>query len=223
MTISVTTQDIVPALKKAAKVAAKSGTLPILEHIALLSDNGQLHITANDLQRCTTSRIPCDGDIQACCVRARTLAAALQTARTEDITLTAEGGELTVRAGRNRQTIKTLPYNEFPQPEIGDHTELHTKPADLARAISAVRYAAATKDVRPYLNGIYIGEGYAVASDGHRLARVQLNSGEHRPVIIPAEAASDIIDRAGGPGCLSDKKPARYTHTHRHLQHPAGG
>src|SRR5690554_2621909 len=207
-TLTINTQAISAAVKQAAKIAARTSTLPVLEHIALRSEGGQLHITANDLQRCTTEAVECDGDITACCVRAKTIAAALQTARSDSVTLdTKTEGALVLRSGRSRQTFKTIDYSAFPQPVISEQTELAATPAELARAISAIKYAAATKDVRYYLNGVYIGEGHVVATDGHRMAHTQLDNGTHTPIIIPLDAMADILERAGGNRvCLTENQ-----------------
>lgn len=198
-TLTINTGALAAAVKRATKIAGRTSTMPILEHIALRSEGGQLHITANDTLRCVSESIECVGDITAGCVQARAFNAALQNLRTDTVTLSSDDiGELTLRAGRSKLKLKTLPYTEFPQPKLGEQTTLSCTPADLAKAVSTVKYAAANDDVRKMLNGVFIDGEYAVGADGHRLAYTELASGNHEPIIIPIASTADIVERASG-------------------------
>ena len=107
---------------------------------------------------------------------------------------------LAIRAGRSRFTLQTLPESDFPDLAAGDMT--HTfklAAADLKRLIDKTQFAISTEETRYYLNGIYLhtaGTGKAptlraVATDGHRLAQVEL----------PLPAGAD-----GMPGIIVPRK-----------------
>jgi DNA polymerase-3 subunit beta len=107
---------------------------------------------------------------------------------------------LAVRAGRSRFTLQTLPESDFPDLAAGDMTHKFTlSAADLKRLIDKAQFAISTEETRYYLNGIYLhvaGSGNsqtlrAVATDGHRLAQVDL----------PAPAGA-----AGMPGIIVPRK-----------------
>jgi len=90
---------------------------------------------------------------------------------------------LTVRAGRSRFTLQTLPEADFPDIAAGDMTHKFTLgAADLKRLIDKTQFAISTEETRYYLNGIYLHAAgtaqaptlRAVATDGHRLAQMEL-------------------------------------------------
>ena len=90
---------------------------------------------------------------------------------------------LAIRAGRSRFTLQTLPESDFPDLAAGDMTHSFTlAAADLKRLIDRTQFAISTEETRYYLNGIYLHAAgsakaatlRAVATDGHRLARVDL-------------------------------------------------
>jgi DNA polymerase-3 subunit beta len=115
-----------------------------------------------------------------------------------------EGGgettQLTVRSGRSRFVLQTLPATDFPDLAAGEFPHrFELKSADLRRLIEKTQFAISTEETRYYLNGIYLhtldvdGEARmrAVATDGHRLARVEL----------PAPSGA-----AGMPGVILPRK-----------------
>lgn len=90
---------------------------------------------------------------------------------------------LTLTSGQSRFSLQTLSAEDFPDlavGEIGD--EFTIDAADLKRLIEKTRFAISTEETRYYLNGIYFHTAEtgrtktlrAVATDGHRLAQVEL-------------------------------------------------
>src|SRR5258708_4310950 len=88
---------------------------------------------------------------------------------------------LSIRAGRSRFTLQTLPESDFPDLAAGEMTHSFKVAAgDLKRLIDKTQFAISTEETRYYLNGIYLhvagtakaGTLRAVATDGHRLAPV---------------------------------------------------
>ena len=87
-----------------------------------------------------------------------------------------------LRCGRSTFTLSALPPEEFPElskTEFACRFQLAAE--DLRGLIDRTGFAASTEETRYYLNGIYLHttehEGVpvlrAVATDGHRLARVR--------------------------------------------------
>jgi DNA polymerase-3 subunit beta len=112
---------------------------------------------------------------------------------------------LTVRAGRSRFTLQTLPEADFPDIAAGDMTHKFTLgAADLKRLIEKTQFAISTEETRYYLNGIYLHVAgtapnlmlRAVATDGHRLAQVELAApagAEGMPgVIVPRKTVNEM-------------------------------
>jgi DNA polymerase-3 subunit beta len=94
-----------------------------------------------------------------------------------------EKERLTLAAGHARFALQTLPADDFPDIGIGDMgQEFELDAQDLKRLIDKTRFAISTEETRYYLNGIYLHTAEtdkkptlrAVATDGHRLAQVEL-------------------------------------------------
>jgi DNA polymerase-3 subunit beta len=130
---------------------------------------------------------------------------------------------LSVRAGRSRFTLQTLPESDFPDLAAGDMTHKFTLPgADLKRLIDKTQFAISTEETRYYLNGIYVHVSdeaqpvlKAAATDGHRLARVTVPRPEGAQgmpgVIIPRKCVTELrklLDEIDGTVqiSLSDSK-----------------
>jgi DNA polymerase-3 subunit beta len=98
-----------------------------------------------------------------------------------------------------------LPESDFPDLAAGDMTHNFTVgAADLKRLIDKTQFAISTEETRYYLNGIYLhttGTGKsamlrAVATDGHRLAQVELplpSGAAGMPgIIIPRKTVGEV-------------------------------
>ena len=114
---------------------------------------------------------------------------------------------MTVKAGRSRFQLPTLPRDDFPVIVEGDLPTSFELPARvLAELIDRTRFAISTEETRYYLNGIFFhvsddagGGGpllKAAATDGHRLARYTIarpDGAEAMPdVIIPRKCVAEI-------------------------------
>src|SRR5262252_6980107 len=112
---------------------------------------------------------------------------------------------LTIRAGRSRFTLQTLPESDFPDLAAGDMTHAFTlAAADVKRLIDRTQFAISTEETRYYLNGIYLHAAgsakaaslRAVATDGHRLAQVDMplpKGADGMPgVIVPRKTVCEV-------------------------------
>ncbi|MEM7567068.1 MAG: DNA polymerase III subunit beta, partial [Pseudomonadota bacterium] len=129
-------------------------------------------------------------------------------------------GRLRLSAGTSEFSLQVLPEDDFPSlPQAEDGQRFTVPTADLARLIDKARFAMSQEETRYYLNGIYLHVAAekltAVATDGHRLARMQLDMPEGADgipgVIVPRKAVSEalkLVDDLGGPVqvALSDVK-----------------
>ena len=115
------------------------------------------------------------------------------------------GGQITLMAGRSRFNLSCLPVEDFPVMAGGDFSHsFKLKTADLRTLIDRTRFAISTEETRYYLNGIYLHaattEGVAVlravATDGHRLARVELplpdGTAGMPGIIVPRKAVIEV-------------------------------
>ncbi len=112
---------------------------------------------------------------------------------------------MTLRCGRSIFTLAVLPPEDYPLMSGGDLPYSFTLSArELRTLIDRTRFAISTEETRYYLNGIYLhatGNNEvsvirAVATDGHRLARVEMQLPEGAAgmpgVIIPRKTVLEL-------------------------------
>src|SRR3984885_7321246 len=122
--------------------------------------------------------------------------------------------QLTLSSGRSNFKLGCLPVEDFPKMPEGDlkHT-FRLSAADLRALIDRSRFAISTEETRYYLNGIYLHTAKnknvevlrAVATDGHRLARVEMpapSGAKGIPgIILPRKTVNEVrklIDESPG-------------------------
>jgi DNA polymerase-3 subunit beta len=141
-------------------------------------------------------------ETQAVTVAARKLQDLLR-ALPDDSTLTvdATGGKMTVRAGRSRFNLQTLPAADYPRIGLGDEQlqTLTLPQRELRGLLKSAEFAMAQQDIRYYLNGmLLVFDGaslQAVATDGHRLSWASLavpGSYQRQEVIIPRKTVLEL-------------------------------
>jgi DNA polymerase-3 subunit beta len=123
------------------------------------------------------------------------------------VKLTDDGasGRLEVEAGRAHFTLATLPREDFPVMAATDYAANFSAEAKvLRRLFDKSKFAISTEETRYYLNGVYmhVSEGEegpvlrCVATDGHRLARVDAplpEGAEGMPgVIVPRKTVGEL-------------------------------
>ena len=118
---------------------------------------------------------------------------------------TGDAGQLVLRSGRSRFTLQALPASDFPDLTSGEFSHRFALAAvELKRLIENTQFAISTEETRYYLNGIFLHtvdvDGTAmlraVATDGHRLARVETPAPQGSVgmpgVIAPRKAVSEV-------------------------------
>jgi len=178
MKFRISRDALLKPLNLVAGLVERRQTLPVLSNVLLNLDGDRLSITGTDLEAELVGRLQLEaaGEAGEITVPARKLAdicKSLPEGATIDFSV--RDGKATLRSGRSRFTLATLPAREFPNIEdsIGTH-QLTLKQGQLRRLIERTSFAMAQQDVRYYLNGMYwelrSGVLKAVATDGHRLA-----------------------------------------------------
>src|SRR6202008_2001690 len=130
---------------------------------------------------------------------------------------------LAVRGGRSNFRLGCLPTDDFPQMAGSSMpVSFSLGAADLRTLIDRARFAISTEETRYYLNGIYLHAAKsgdvpvlrAVATDGHRLARVEMmlpEGGAGMPgVIVPRKTVGELrklIDETDQPIEISLSDP----------------
>src|ERR1700726_1010076 len=151
--------------------------MPVLANVLLGVREGQLSITATDLEvelvASTEVVVQEAGDIT---VPGRKFLDILRALPEKlSVSLTVEGEKVVIKAGRSRFSLSTLPAVEFPVIEdINSQQTVQVPRKELLRLLEKTHFSMEQQDVRYYLNGMLLEiDGLslrAVATDGHRLA-----------------------------------------------------
>jgi DNA polymerase-3 subunit beta len=190
-------------LSAVSGIVERRHTLPILANVLLEQKNGQLHVTATDLEMQITAVADLEGkDGQSTTVGARKLQDLLRALPDDaQVNVDATGSRMTVRAGRSRFNLQTLAASDYPRINVGqDKLQSRTLPQrDLRSLLKLAEFAMAQQDIRYYLNGMLLvldGEQMrVVATDGHRLSYASgavSKQEEKREVILPRKAVLEL-------------------------------
>jgi DNA polymerase-3 subunit beta len=228
MKLTIEKAALLKALGHVQSVVERRNTIPILSNVKLDARDGKLSLTATDLDLAIDEII--DTEVMSpggTTIPAHTLydiVRKVPEGAQIELTLNREDQRMTLVAGRSRFTLSCLPTEDFPIMSGGDLPHIfELTAADLKRLIDKTRFAVSTEETRYYLNGIYIHvtefEGKdvmrGVATDGHRLARVELpmpKGAKGMPgVIVPRKTIGELrklIDEFDGivGVALSDTK-----------------
>jgi DNA polymerase-3 subunit beta len=190
-------------LQAVSGIVERRHTLPILANVLLEQREGRLFVTATDLEMQITAESVMDGKAgQATTVGARKLQDLLR-ALPDDATLTVDvaSSKMTVRAGRSRFNLQTLPAADYPRITLGTEQlqTLSLPQRDLRRLFKLAEFAMAQQDIRYYLNGMLLvvdhGTLQAVATDGHRLSWASIAvAGDYarQEVILPRKTVLEL-------------------------------
>ena len=190
-------------LQAVSGIVERRHTLPILANVLLEQKDGRLNVTATDLEMQITAVSDLAGkDGQATTVGARKLQDLLRALPDDaSLNLDAAGSKMTVRAGRSRFNLQTLPASDYPRISLGAE-QLQTialPQKDLRALLRLAEFAMAQQDIRYYLNGMLLvldqGSLQAVATDGHRLSWASLavaGSFSRQEVILPRKTVLEL-------------------------------
>jgi DNA polymerase-3 subunit beta len=206
--LTVNRSTLLSALEPARRVSEARSTIPILLNVLLAVENGKLRVEATDLDMVLSVAVAADvekaGSVTA---PVRTLydlvrklpdGASIALEHLDDL--------LSIRSGRTRAKIATLPAHDWPDVVNDDNwaARFSLSPDSLAGMLARTEFAISSEEARYYLNGVYLHcveiDGRRllrmVATDGHRLARIETaapeGSADMPAVIIPRKAVAEI-------------------------------
>jgi DNA polymerase-3 subunit beta len=208
MKVTIERAALLRALGHVHRVVERRTTIPILANVLIDARDSAVRLKATDLDLEMVETAAAEvGQAGATTLPAHTLYDIVRKLP-EGAQVSLDGGEsgqLTLRSGRSRFNLSTLPESDFPDVTSGEFSHsFHLAPAELKRLIEKTQFAISNEETRYYLNGIYIHaldvDGRlmlrAVATDGHRLARLEAPAPEGCAgmpgVILPRKAVQEV-------------------------------
>ena len=208
MKLTIERAALLRSLNHVQSVVERRNTIPILSNVLLEAADGKLSLTTTDMDLAIVESVDADiAEAGAITTPAHTLYDIVRKLPDgAQIALDYDGADqkLSLASGRSRFVLACLPREEFPIMAEDDMPHQFVLSAqDLKNLIDKTRFAISTEETRFYLNGIFmhVPEGdpqalIAVATDGHRLARVRLplpDGAKSAPgVIIPRKTVSEV-------------------------------
>ena len=192
-------------LSHVQSVVERRNTIPILSNVLIeAAPAGTVRVMATDLdlqvvETMTAVSVETPGAITVSAHLLFDIARKLPDG--SQVSLETAENRMTVKAGRSRFSLPTLPRDDFPMIVEGDlPTSFEMPAATLAQLIDRTRFAISTEETRYYLNGIFLHVSdedlKAAATDGHRLARYTIprpEGAEGMPdVIVPRKCVAEL-------------------------------
>lgn len=209
MKLTIERSVLLKSLGHVQSVVERRNTLPILSNVKLDATEDGLALNATDMDLDIVERVPATVEVPgATTAPAHTLfeiVRKLPDGAQVEIAFDEDSAQLTLRSGRSRFSLSCLSTKDFPSAAGGVFSNSFTiAAADLRALIDRTKFAISTEETRYYLNGIYLHSTSsagvpvlrAVATDGHRLARVDVAQPEGAAdmpgIIIPRKAILEL-------------------------------
>ena len=209
MKLTIERAALMKGLGHVQSVVERRNTIPILSNVLMRADGGTLGLTATDMDVEIVESVPAEVHTAgATTVPAHTMhdiVRKLPDGSQVELEVSGDSGSMTLRAGRSTFRLGCLPVEDFPSMSGGEMpVKFGLAAGDLRMLIDRTRFAISTEETRYYLNGIYLHAGEAddltvlraVATDGHRLARVEMPlpaGAEGMPgVIVPRKTTAEL-------------------------------
>jgi DNA polymerase-3 subunit beta len=213
MKLSATREQILAPLQSVIGVVERRQTMPVLSNVLLAARNNRVSVTGTDLEvelvATSDAQVQQPGDVTVPGRKLLDIFRALP--EKTPVTIATDGERVSIKAGKSKFTLSTLPASEFPVvDEINAQQTLTLSQGDFRRLIDKTHFSMAQQDVRYYLNGLLLETDgktlRAVATDGHRLAlceaELESKAKNNQQVILPRKGVLELQRILGGDGTV---------------------
>ncbi|MHC1546899.1 DNA polymerase III subunit beta [Phyllobacterium sp. K27] len=209
MRVTLERSNLLKSLNHVHRVVERRNTIPILSNVLLHAEGASLALKATDLDlevtEATAAQIEQAGATTVPAHLLYDIVRKLPDGAEVMLATNADGNSMAVTSGRSSFRLQCLPQSDFPELTAGTFTHTFRLPSSAIKGlIDRTQFAISTEETRYYLNGIYFhtieSDGAlklrAVATDGHRLARAELEApagSEGMPgIIIPRKTVAEL-------------------------------
>ncbi|MCZ7674966.1 MAG: DNA polymerase III subunit beta [Roseovarius sp.] len=209
MKFSIERGALLKAVSQAQSVVERRNTIPILANVLIEAEGDQVQFRATDLDIEVVDRAPAKveraGATTVSAVTLHEIVRKLPEGALVSLSDDGASGRMTVAAGRSNFALATLPKEDFPVMASADYAcNFAARAPQLRRLFDKSKFAISTEETRYYLNGVYMHVSESdggkvlrcVATDGHRLARVDADlpegAAEMPGVIVPRKTVGEL-------------------------------
>ena len=200
MKFTVSTNELQKALAKVSGVVPSKSTLPILENILFKLSNNILQLAATDLEVSMSASLDVKGsDDGSIAVPAKRLMETIRALPDIQMVFNADlsSNKIKMITDMGEYVLMGESSDEFPTiPQVKTDSRIVLSGEMLKTMIHRTLFAVSNDELRPAMTGVLLqvkdGDLRAVATDGHRLVRIQY-TGLKQPklkwdIIVPAKA-----------------------------------
>ena len=197
-------ENLAEGLTVVGRVVPTKSTLPVLSNVLLSTRDGELQLTANNLELSVAHRVPAaiarEGEITLPSRLLSDYVALLDHGQKVELDLNSKTHKVHLACGRYEANVAGIDAEDFPPiPAVSGGTSFSIPAGLLKEAINEVVFAAAPDDTRPVLAGVLLKMGGGsltlAAADGFRLAvrTVELpEGGPDLQMIVPAKTLIEV-------------------------------
>jgi len=191
-------------LSNVTGIVERRHTLPILSNLLLEAKNNTIQLTTTDLEMQISLSIQAElQETLSTTISAKKLLDICRSLPDAiDIDLVSKDSRMTVKAGKSRFNLQTLPAADYPvmTKVTGEAIQIQLPQIAFKRLLKQVDFAMAQQDIRYYLNGLLLevdgNKLNLVGTDGHRLSFTSATlsqSYEKADVILPRKTVIELI------------------------------
>lgn len=203
MQIEINRDDLLRPMAVVTGVVERRQTLPILSYVLVKGDDSGLSVTATDLEVEVVARMAAEthGHVSLTLPARKLFDICRAVAPGTSLVISRNGEKVTVKAGKSRFSLLSLPSDDFPAVDAGGLEQvLAIDQLRLKGLLDRTAFCMAQQDVRYYLNGLFIEiEGKrlrAVATDGHRMAlsdeTLETTARTNKQIIVPRKGVQEL-------------------------------
>ena len=204
MNIKINRDALLKPLANVASIVERKHALPILSNILIQGKDGQVQLTATDLEMQVSLSFKADLKEE--------IATTISARKFFDITrslpddcvidIAIKDSRVAVKANKSRFAIQTLPAKDYPvmTKASSEAVVITISQIQLKRLLKQVEFAMAQQDIRYYLNGLLFevngNQLNIVGTDGHRLSFTSIHLDQNynkTEVILPRKTVIELI------------------------------
>ena len=204
MQIKINREILLKPLNSVTSIVERRHTLPILSNLLLEAKNNNIKLTATDLEMQISLNVESkfNGELSTTISAKKLLDICRSLPEAVDIDMISIDSRITVKAGKSRFNLQTLPAADYPvmSKVVGSGIAIKISQIEFKRLLKQVEFAMAQQDIRYYLNGLLLevneNKLNLVGTDGHRLSftSCMLNhSYDKTDVILPRKTVVELI------------------------------
>ena len=204
MQIKINRETLLKPLMSVTSIVERRHTLPILSNLLLEAKNNQIQLTATDLEMQISLKVEnsFNGELSTTISAKKFLDICRSLPDSAEIDMTTNDSRMTVKAGKSRFNLQTLPAADYPvmTKAAGSGTSITIAQIALKKLFKQVEFAMAQQDIRYYLNGLLLEVNEdnlnVVGTDGHRLSFTSLKLKQNydkTDVIVPRKTVIELI------------------------------